>query len=393
MKHKITEAAKTLCALTRITIRIYQDGRKIEFFSASPYPASARDTFEPYQTQLEVLQNPINCITTPNRFLFGVIRFESFSMIFGPVRPTPVSRSAAAGIALRIDPSGEQQELLTERLIHCVNMSMHALLPLLASVYKMINFTGGEQETLYNRMLSFTQVLFYDDVSEDTVLHLETLEEIFDSMIENGDTEAMQEWFSQNAIANIYTSSSDDPLREARYSFIILATLASKAAAQGGVDRLATIEMLMSHLQFLERLNDPEDVYALQRKMAVQFTEKVRQIKSIPARSRLVENAMLYVRHHLSEPVSVSETAHSLSVSRGHLSRLFRAETGMTLSDYINETKVREAMRLLEDTDGSLAVISASLGFSSQAYFTRVFKKYTGYTPKEYRTLPSAPKN
>ena len=77
--------------------------------------------------------------------------------------------------------------------------------------------------------------------------------------------------------------------------------------------------------------------------------------------------------------------AQDLFLSRSYLSTKFKKETGMTLSQYIQEQKIEKAKSLLKTTDRSILEIATYLGFSSQGYFQNVFKKLTGMTPKEYR--------
>ena len=72
-------------------------------------------------------------------------------------------------------------------------------------------------------------------------------------------------------------------------------------------------------------------------------------------------------------------------MSRRYLSTKFKKETGMTLSQYIQEQKIGKAKSLLKSTDRSILEIATYLGFSSQGYFQNVFKKLTGMTPKDYR--------
>ena len=72
-------------------------------------------------------------------------------------------------------------------------------------------------------------------------------------------------------------------------------------------------------------------------------------------------------------------------ISRTHLAARFKQITGMTLTDFILSEKTEEAKRLLISTDKSLLAIGEYLGFSSQSHFTKVFKKYSGKTPSEYR--------
>ncbi len=77
--------------------------------------------------------------------------------------------------------------------------------------------------------------------------------------------------------------------------------------------------------------------------------------------------------------------AREFYLSRTHFSAKFRKETGMTLTDFILTEKTEEAKRLLRYSDKSAAAIAAYLGFSSHGHFSRVFKKYAGTTPGEYR--------
>ena len=83
----------------------------------------------------------------------------------------------------------------------------------------------------------------------------------------------------------------------------------------------------------------------------------------------------------------VDELAKEVSLSPKYLSDRFRRETGQTLHSYIQEQKIREAKNLLRHTDDSLSEISQLLNFSSQSYFTSVFRKNTKLTPRQYRAL------
>ena len=69
----------------------------------------------------------------------------------------------------------------------------------------------------------------------------------------------------------------------------------------------------------------------------------------------------------------------SLSVQK------FKEETGENLTDFVLQEKTAEAKRLLRYSDKSLTAIGAYLGFSSPGHFSRVFKKYAGVSPREYR--------
>ena len=119
--------------------------------------------------------------------------------------------------------------------------------------------------------------------------------------------------------------------------------------------------------------------------MILEFTQRVERIRIGKQPSKLVTDVANYIQNHLSEPITAEDIAKELYLSRPYLSRKFIAETGESLTDFILKEKISEAKRLLRYSDKSLTAIGNFLGFSSQGHFSRVFKRYTGLTPGEYR--------
>ena len=94
---------------------------------------------------------------------------------------------------------------------------------------------------------------------------------------------------------------------------------------------------------------------------------------------------MQYISLHLNEPITIDDVAAAIKKSRTYTTSKFKAETGYTVSEYISLKKMQEAKTLLKYTEKSIAEISEYLCFSSQPYFSNVFKKRYGITPLEYR--------
>jgi len=84
---------------------------------------------------------------------------------------------------------------------------------------------------------------------------------------------------------------------------------------------------------------------------------------------------------------TLTELAELCGISLGHLMRTFKASTGWQIQKYIAEKRLTDARRLLEESDSSLKDISEKLGFSNPGYFATVFRRMTGKTPSEYRSL------
>ena len=74
-----------------------------------------------------------------------------------------------------------------------------------------------------------------------------------------------------------------------------------------------------------------------------------------------------------------------LNLSLPYFSRLFKSELGVTFSEYVTIKKVEVAADMIRYSGSSICEISNILNFSTQSYFIKVFKKYTGTTPNEYK--------
>ena len=174
-------------------------------------------------------------------------------------------------------------------------------------------------------------------------------------------------------------------LRQYKNTFIVTATLAARSAIRGGMDAEEALSASDLLIRNCEALQDVQSILRLQIDLLLTYTEQVARLRTGGKTTPLALQVSAWVQNHLSEPVDTGKMARAFHFSRPHLSRKFRLETGMTLTDFILRKKSEEAGRLLTYTDKSLTSVSEYLGFSSQSHFARVFKKYMGMTPAEYR--------
>lgn len=98
-----------------------------------------------------------------------------------------------------------------------------------------------------------------------------------------------------------------------------------------------------------------------------------------------IENIIEWIRRHYSEPISVQLIAEKFNYNPDYLSTLFKKYTGYSLLMYINIMRINIAKELLTSTDDCIYEISEKCGFSDSKYFLRLFKKYVGVTPGNYR--------
>ena len=101
--------------------------------------------------------------------------------------------------------------------------------------------------------------------------------------------------------------------------------------------------------------------------------------------SILLHQIYSYVGQNYANDISLTEMANHLHMNYSYLSSYFKQRTGENLTTYINRIRVEQAKKLLLDLNLSVSEISAMTGFSEHNYFSKVFKKITGFTPLEFR--------
>lgn len=94
---------------------------------------------------------------------------------------------------------------------------------------------------------------------------------------------------------------------------------------------------------------------------------------------------MSYIDAHLAEELSVRDLAAAGYISADHLTRLFKKKFGMTVSEYIQDKRIRLAGELLRQDDATISMVANTVGFGNYSYFTEQFKKHYGVTPREYQ--------
>lgn len=98
-----------------------------------------------------------------------------------------------------------------------------------------------------------------------------------------------------------------------------------------------------------------------------------------------VNKCIKYVDEHYSETISLQELADSLDINNAYLSRIFKKETGISLSDYINQVRIETAKELIEHTNKKMYEIAELSGYNSTQRFFQAFKKIVGKAPGDYR--------
>lgn len=100
-----------------------------------------------------------------------------------------------------------------------------------------------------------------------------------------------------------------------------------------------------------------------------------------------VEKAKLYISENIGQTISVKEVSDYVHLSPEYFTRLFKKETGSSIKDYIMESKLALAKDLLASSTLPVSVVALEVGYTNFSHFTAMFRKFENMTPSEYRQL------
>ncbi|OCT16714.1 hypothetical protein A8709_08585 [Paenibacillus pectinilyticus] len=173
-------------------------------------------------------------------------------------------------------------------------------------------------------------------------------------------------------------------IRSEKNLAICTVTYATMAAIEGGMYPEAALTVSDLWIQHIEDLNDAEEVFKVAQEVLFDFADRVSR-QGLSRRSKPVAVCQNYIFNRIYEPIRLAELAEAAGVHPSHLTKLFKQETGITISEYIQRQKVEEAKKLLAFSDATPFSAASLLNFHDQSHFTKVFKKYAGVTPKQYK--------
>jgi len=112
--------------------------------------------------------------------------------------------------------------------------------------------------------------------------------------------------------------------------------------------------------------------------------------KAVQAQNtRPIRMVLKYIEEHYTDPIRLEDAALLVTLNPAYLSNIFKKETGENFVDYLNSYRIGQARELLKDSNLSINEIAYSTGFQDARYFSKLFKKYVGITPKDYRKIYS----
>lgn len=226
--------------------------------------------------------------------------------------------------------------------------------------------------------LDSTPLLSFRLIEERYQLEEELLKEIASGNFNKA--QLLLQKFLQHRITPRYK----DPLRDIKNLTIVLNTMYRKAVQNSHVHPIHIDELSRRFAIQIESCLSIKEIHDLIVTMTRKYCMLV-QNYSLQGYSPLIRKVINYIDGNLSETFSLKHLSDMFSVNSSYLSTLFKKEMGLTVTDYINQQKIRYAVMLLNRTDSQIQNIASQVGINDVNYFIKLFKKINGMTPGEYR--------
>lgn len=376
--------ASSLASLAGIPVRLYRNGK---FCSLYHHTKFKPDLAILEEEKIFRNEGSVSYYMDENFLYYGLFRVKNAdaALLVGPVSQIPVTKTSAVRILRSMGEPACRAKELADYFSTMPAYPLRTFLQILCT----INYFINEEKTDIGELLLGDETLSVGVLSGEPAANGEMhntmeLEEIMLSRVEYGRTEEIEKIFHAPAAGRAGTMAAD-ALRQQKNLIICTATLVTRAAIRGGLDREKAFALSDLYIQKAEMMQDVLSLTRLNAQMVMDFTKRVEAEKCGIHNTKLVRKAREYVMGHIGEAITTDALAKACGLNRTYLCRVFSEEMGMTVGQYVTAIKMEEAKRLMDITPKPISEIADYLGYSSQSHFHRVFKNTLGMTPGEYR--------
>jgi len=233
------------------------------------------------------------------------------------------------------------------------------------------------------RALKYNSVIHYNEIKEslakESMRYPVRLEEKLIGLIKTGDI-VQSKQLVEDILVSVFNGESE--MKHIKEYLAQLLSIIKRTMLQLGIgiNTLTT----MGTMDDLTHLSDREEMRSWSRRNLfniLQLIEEIQGLKENIIFSKIHES----INRNVFADISLEHVAHEVGISSQYLSKIFKEEIGVNFIDYVTDKRISYAKKLLENKDKSIREIAIEIGYADSSYFSRIFKKIVGLTPKEYR--------
>jgi YSIRK-targeted surface antigen transcriptional regulator len=387
--------------ILRIPVYFINDNEEVIFefsyeYSQNPLHQNQPDLFSLYvKDQLKTTPVVVNSTTFFETFIFIGVRDNNKligTIVIGPCLSSEIDEKSIDELIRNLNIQAKYRQKLIKYYQHLVILNYENLMQACSLIYFAIYREQLTRKMLMeNSFMNVTSTLnktsdfdsfMQSNRRDNSFHHSSNYENELLGCIREGNTEKLLE-FAEKSTDGDFGTHSKNPLRNQKNLFISFSSIVSHAAIEGGLDWELALSLSDYYVQLVEEKSTIKDIMNLYMKMFLDFAERVKKAKA--GHSPAVVKCKNYIYEHLFDKISLSDLSEATGMNSSYISHLFKKEVGLTVSDYIQKERIEEAKKIMLSSDKSLAEIYAPLGFIDQSHFTKVFKKFVGVTPKDFR--------
>ncbi len=128
------------------------------------------------------------------------------------------------------------------------------------------------------------------------------------------------------------------------------------------------------------------DYYYAVEDLVMRLHEYVKQVKSVYSDQKYMGKALQYIEDNFHKDINLAVVSNYISVNYSYFSHTFKETTGSNFVDYVKTKRIKEAKKLLKETDNKVFEVGEMVGYKNPKQFARVFRELEGISPKEYRS-------
>ncbi len=232
--------------------------------------------------------------------------------------------------------------------------------------------------------LDYQNINAKEDENEDRWTESINEENLFFESLLMGKEEDLLEIFRRSIQPLFLKSDSKKQLRYAKNHSIGGLVVMSRKMIGLGADPKTILPYESKIIDLIEETTSIEELSALLEFLFINTARTIADNRSLEQLD-MIEKAKIYVENHLSEHIKIKDVADYLGLSRNYFSSSFKKNFKLSFAEYLNKMRIKESKYLLINTDFPMSQIAKAVGFSSQHYFTKIFKQNENTTPLNYR--------
>lgn len=177
---------------------------------------------------------------------------------------------------------------------------------------------------------------------------------------------------------------SDNNLDIVKFRSVELCSIVSRAVVEGGSLMDGVLKINNNFLENISNINSFESLSLNLQQVIEAFTESLREYSN-NKNNDIIKKSINYITTNFNKSITLEEVSDFVGLTPTYFSYVFKQTTGNTFTHFLNSTRVEESKRLLSNSEYSITDIAIACGFEEPSYYSKVFKKYVGMTPRQFR--------